>query len=154
MIPLPVWARSGRGHSNDCRWRSGRRDCFASGAGGGGGGGRSRSDSIRESLVLQYLQLGRTGAASAGRSAWTFGPQAVVVERDGRRSEFDGFGMTLAKVQESVKELSARDRAELLDWLWDGLQPERVLQIQERWAAEAEERIDAVDRGELPTVSS
>ena len=60
--------------------------------------------------------------------------------------------MTLAKVQESVKELSARDRAELLDWLWDRLQPERVLQIQERWAAEAEERIDAVDRGELPTV--
>ena len=76
------------------------------------------------------------------------------MELDGRRPEFDGFGMTLAKVQESVKELSARDRAELLDWLWDRLQPERVLQIQERWAAEAEERIDAVDRGELPTVSS
>ena len=61
--------------------------------------------------------------------------------------------MTLAKVQESVKELSAHDRAELLDWLWDSLQPEGVLQIQERWAAESEERIDAVDRGELPTVN-
>jgi putative addiction module component (TIGR02574 family) len=60
--------------------------------------------------------------------------------------------MTLAKVQESVKDLSARDRVELLDWLWDGLQPEGVLQLQQRWADESEERIDAVDRGELPTV--
>jgi putative addiction module component (TIGR02574 family) len=60
--------------------------------------------------------------------------------------------MTLAKVQESAQELSAQERAELLDWLWDGLQPEGVLQLQEQWAAESEQRIDAVDRGELPTV--
>jgi putative addiction module component (TIGR02574 family) len=60
--------------------------------------------------------------------------------------------MTLAKVQQSVKELSPQERAELLDWLWDELQPGRVLQVQERWAMESEERIDAVDRGELPTV--
>lgn len=49
-------------------------------------------------------------------------------------------------------ELSASERAELLDWLWDGLQPRAVLELQERWAAEAEQRIDAVDRGDLPTV--
>jgi putative addiction module component (TIGR02574 family) len=60
--------------------------------------------------------------------------------------------MTLAKVQESAKELSAQDRAVLLDWLWDGLQPEGVMELQERWTAESEERIDAVDRGELPTM--
>ena len=60
--------------------------------------------------------------------------------------------MTLEKVQENVKGLSTQERAELLDWLWDGLQPEGVLQLQERWAAESEERIDAVDRGELPTI--
>ena len=60
--------------------------------------------------------------------------------------------MTLAKVQESAMELSAAERAELLDWLWDGLQPRGVLELQERWATEAEQRIDAVDRGDLPTV--
>jgi len=60
--------------------------------------------------------------------------------------------MTLAKVQEGAMELSAAERVELLDWLWDGLQPRGVLELQERWAAEAEERIDAVDRGDLPTV--
>jgi putative addiction module component (TIGR02574 family) len=60
--------------------------------------------------------------------------------------------MTLTKVQESAMELSASERAELLDWLWDGLQPRGVLELQERWAAEAEERIEAVDRGDLPTV--
>jgi putative addiction module component (TIGR02574 family) len=60
--------------------------------------------------------------------------------------------MTLAKVQESAMELSASERAELLDWLWDGLHPQGVLELQERWAAEAEDRIDAVDRGDLPTI--
>ncbi len=60
--------------------------------------------------------------------------------------------MTLAKVQESAMELSASERAELLDWLWDGLQPQDVLELQERWASEAEDRIDAVDRGDLPTI--
>jgi putative addiction module component (TIGR02574 family) len=61
--------------------------------------------------------------------------------------------MTLAKVQESAMELSTSERAELLDWLWDVLQPREVLEVQERWAAEAERRIDAVDRGELPTAN-
>lgn len=61
--------------------------------------------------------------------------------------------MTLAKVQEGAMGLSAAERAELLDWLWVGLQPRGVLELQERWAAEAEERIDAVDRGDLPTVN-
>ena len=48
-------------------------------------------------------------------------------------------------------QLTAQERAELLDWLWESLQPEAAMQLQERWAAEAEERIDAVDRGELST---
>jgi putative addiction module component (TIGR02574 family) len=60
--------------------------------------------------------------------------------------------MTLAKVQESAMQLSSRERAELLDWLWESLEPEGTVRIQERWAAEAEERIDAVDSGELPIV--
>lgn len=60
--------------------------------------------------------------------------------------------MTLAKVQETVKELSTQDRAELLDWLWEGLQPDAGLQVQGRWAMESEDRIGAVDRGELPAV--
>lgn len=60
--------------------------------------------------------------------------------------------MTLEKVQESAMQLSLQERAELLDWLWERLQPQDAMEIQERWAAEAEERINAVDRGELPTV--
>ena len=64
----------------------------------------------------------------------------------------DHSSMTLAKVQEQAQCLSAAERAELLEWLWESLQPEGTLQIQERWAADAEERISAVDRGELSTV--
>lgn len=84
--------------------------------------------------------------------SWSFDPVAAAAGLDVRRSEFDARGMTLAKAQETVKELSAQDRAELLDWLWEGLQPEAGLQVQGRWALESEDRIDAVDRGELPTV--
>jgi putative addiction module component (TIGR02574 family) len=60
--------------------------------------------------------------------------------------------MTLAKVQEQAKDLSAAERAELLEWLWETLQSEGTMQRQERWAADAEERIKAVDGGKLSTV--
>jgi putative addiction module component (TIGR02574 family) len=74
------------------------------------------------------------------------------LELDGPIPAFEFVGMTLAKVQEGAMRLTARERAELLDWLWESLQPEAAMQIQERWAAEAEERIDAVDRGGLSTI--
>ena len=40
----------------------------------------------------------------------------------------------------------------LIDILWESLDEERVREIEAKWAAESEERIDAVDRGELQTV--
>ena len=36
--------------------------------------------------------------------------------------------------------------------LWDRLDEERIKKIEARWATESEERIDAVDQGELQTV--
>jgi putative addiction module component (TIGR02574 family) len=60
--------------------------------------------------------------------------------------------MTLASVQASAMQLAPKERAELLDHLWESLQPKGVLEVEGRWAAEAESRIDGVDRGELTTV--
>lgn len=40
----------------------------------------------------------------------------------------------------------------LIDLLWDSLDDERVKEIEAKWAAESEDRIDAVDRGELQTI--
>ena len=40
----------------------------------------------------------------------------------------------------------------LIDLLWESLDEQRVKEIEAKWAAESEERIDAVDRGELPTI--
>lgn len=40
----------------------------------------------------------------------------------------------------------------LIDCLWETLDEERVRKIEAKWAAESEERIDAVDRGELATI--
>jgi hypothetical protein len=40
----------------------------------------------------------------------------------------------------------------LIDILWESLDEARVKEIETKWAAESEERIDAVDRGELQTI--
>lgn len=60
--------------------------------------------------------------------------------------------MSLTSIQDEIVRLSSTERAMLIDILWESLDEERVREIEEKWAAESEERIDAVDRGELQTV--
>jgi hypothetical protein len=40
----------------------------------------------------------------------------------------------------------------LIDILWESLDEARVQEIEARWAAESEDRIDAVDRGKLQAI--
>jgi hypothetical protein len=40
----------------------------------------------------------------------------------------------------------------LIDILWESLDEERIKEIESKCAAESEDRIDAVDRGELQTI--
>jgi len=60
--------------------------------------------------------------------------------------------MSLASIQQEISALSTAERAMLIDILWESLDETRIKEIEAKWAAESEERIDAVDRGELPTV--
>ena len=60
--------------------------------------------------------------------------------------------MSLASIQEEISRLSSTERAKLIDILWESLDENRIREIEAKWAAESEERIDAVDRGDLPTV--
>jgi putative addiction module component (TIGR02574 family) len=60
--------------------------------------------------------------------------------------------MSLTSIQQEIARLNATERAKLIDILWDSLDEGRLKEIEARWAAESEERIDAVDRGELPTI--
>lgn len=60
--------------------------------------------------------------------------------------------MSLTSIQEEIVRLSSTERAMLIDILWESLDEERVKEIEAKWAAESEDRIDAVDRGELKTV--
>ena len=60
--------------------------------------------------------------------------------------------MSLTSIQEEIVRLSSAERAMLIDILWESLDEERVREIEAKWAAESEERVDAVDRGELQTV--
>ena len=60
--------------------------------------------------------------------------------------------MNLTSIQQEIVRLSSADRAKLIDILWESLDEARVREIEAKWAAESEERIDAVDRGELPTI--
>ena len=60
--------------------------------------------------------------------------------------------MNLTSIQEEIVHLSSTERAMLIDILWESLDEESVKEIEAKCAAEAEERIDAVDRGELQTI--
>ena len=60
--------------------------------------------------------------------------------------------MSLTTIQEEIVRLSSTERAMLIDILWESLDEERVKEIEAKWAAESDDRIDAVDRGELETV--
>jgi putative addiction module component (TIGR02574 family) len=60
--------------------------------------------------------------------------------------------MSLTSIHEETVRVSSTERAMLIDILWDSLDEERIKKIEAKWAAESEDRIDAVDRGELPTI--
>jgi putative addiction module component (TIGR02574 family) len=60
--------------------------------------------------------------------------------------------MSLTSIQEDIVRLSSTERAMLIDILWESLDEARVKETEAKWAAESEERIDAVDRGELQTI--
>lgn len=60
--------------------------------------------------------------------------------------------MSLTSIQEEISRLSSTERAELIDILWESLDEARVKETEAKWAAESEDRIDAVDRGELQTI--
>jgi putative addiction module component (TIGR02574 family) len=60
--------------------------------------------------------------------------------------------MSFTSIQQEIVRLSSDERAKLIDFLWESLDEARVKEIEGKWAAESEERIDAVDRGELQTI--
>ena len=60
--------------------------------------------------------------------------------------------MSLTSIQQEIAQLSSAERATLIDILWDSLAEEHIKEVEAKWAAESEERIDAVDRGELQTL--
>lgn len=59
--------------------------------------------------------------------------------------------MSFTSIQNEIPRLTPSERAMLIDILWESLDEERVKELEAQWAAEAEARIDAVDRGELET---
>lgn len=60
--------------------------------------------------------------------------------------------MSLKVIREEIVRLSSTERAMLIDVLWESLDEARIREIKAKWAAESEERIDAVDQGELQTI--
>ena len=60
--------------------------------------------------------------------------------------------MSLTSIQKEIVNLSSTERVMLIDILWESLDELRLKEIEAKWAAEAEDRIDAVERGELQTI--
>jgi putative addiction module component (TIGR02574 family) len=61
--------------------------------------------------------------------------------------------MSLASIQSEIIQLNPTERAKLIDLLWESLDEARVTEIEAKWAAESEDRIDAFERGELTAVN-
>jgi hypothetical protein len=57
--------------------------------------------------------------------------------------------MTLAAIQDGALQLPSNEKAALIDLLWDSMGREELLQSERKWAVEAEDRVDAFDRGQL-----
>jgi putative addiction module component (TIGR02574 family) len=66
-------------------------------------------------------------------------------------------GSSIAEISQNALDLPARERAALIDKLFDSIDleidPARREEIEGRWAAESERRIDSVDKGELKVVN-
>ena len=60
--------------------------------------------------------------------------------------------MSLASIQNEIEKLEPAERASLIDLPWESHDEQRVKEIEGKWAAESEDRIDAFERGELPAV--
>ena len=60
--------------------------------------------------------------------------------------------MNLASIQDEIEKLEPAERAALIDVLWESLDEKRVNEIEAKWAAESEDRIDAFERGDLAAV--
>lgn len=60
--------------------------------------------------------------------------------------------MSLASIQDEIEKLEPSERVALIDVLWNSLGDERIKEVEAKWVAESEDRIDAFDRGELPAV--
>jgi putative addiction module component (TIGR02574 family) len=60
--------------------------------------------------------------------------------------------MSLTSIQNEIQKLEPAERASLIDLLWESLDEEHIKEIETRWAAESEDRINAFERGELPAV--
>lgn len=60
--------------------------------------------------------------------------------------------MNLASIQDEIEKLEPAERAALIDVLWESLDEARIKEIEAKWSAESEDRIDGFERGELPAV--
>jgi putative addiction module component (TIGR02574 family) len=59
--------------------------------------------------------------------------------------------MSVKAIQNEVLNLSAKERAQLIDLIWESLSEPQIKAREAAWAAESERRIDAYDNGKLTT---
>lgn len=57
--------------------------------------------------------------------------------------------MSVTAIQNEVLNLSAKERAQLIDLIWESLSEPQIKAREAAWAAESERRIDAYDTGKL-----
>jgi putative addiction module component (TIGR02574 family) len=62
--------------------------------------------------------------------------------------------VTLAELEEQARQLSAEDRARLVEVLLESLRDEPTAEIQAAWDREIKAKVAAYDRGEIETFAA
>jgi mRNA-degrading endonuclease RelE of RelBE toxin-antitoxin system len=62
--------------------------------------------------------------------------------------------MSLKEIEAEIKKLDMKDRAALAKWIVESLDDLSEAEIEALWAAEAERRLDEMERGQVNEISA
>jgi putative addiction module component (TIGR02574 family) len=109
-----------------------------------------RPQSSRNQILHDLaMHIGQAEAAAWVEVGQVFVVNAQQAQLETESTLADTAAMSVTAIQSEVLNLSAVERARLLDLIWDSLSEPEIKAREAAWAAESERRIDAYESGKL-----
>jgi putative addiction module component (TIGR02574 family) len=110
----------------------------------------TKSHSSRNQIFNHLaMHIGQAEAAAWVEVGQVFVVNAQQAQLETESTLADTAAMSVTAIQSEVLNLSAVERARLLDLIWDSLSEPEIKAREAAWAAESERRIDAYESGKL-----